>query len=244
MNMELVFPEDVREARARSNRNLSGIERWGSIAVGAGLAAYGLSRLKKSNGWLYAGLGGLMLRRGVTAHCELYDLLGVNTAVSPGDTRAALRGARGVNVLESVVINRPIELIYRFWRNLENLPQFMRHLESVEKVTDSISHWRARGPAGTVVEWDAEIFNEIPNKLIAWRSLDGADVVSAGSVNFDTLLTGRGTRVTVHLQYSPPGGRVGAAIAKLFGADAETEIHEDLRRFKHLLDEHEVPSPM
>ena len=86
MDMELVFPEDVREARARSNRNLSGIERWGSIAIGAGLAAYGLSRLKKSDGLLYAGLGGLMLRRGVTAHCELYDVLGVNTAVSPGDT--------------------------------------------------------------------------------------------------------------------------------------------------------------
>ena len=104
---------------------------------------------------------------------------------SADDTRAALRGPRGVNVLESVTINQPIEELYRFWRNLENLPQFMRHLESVEKVTDTISHWRAKGPAGSVVEWDAEIFNEIPNKLIAWRSLEGADVVSAGSVNFD-----------------------------------------------------------
>jgi uncharacterized membrane protein len=243
MNMEMVFPDDVSEARARSNRNLSEFERWASIAAGAGLAAYGLSRLK-SNGLLFAGLGGLMLRRGVTAHCDLYDILGVNTAVTAGDTRAALGGARGVNVLESVVIDRPIELLYRFWRNLENLPQFMRHLESVDKVTDSISHWRAKGPAGTVVEWDAEIFNEIPNKLIAWRSLDGSDVVSAGSVNFDTPLVGRGTRVTVHLQYSPPGGKVGAAIARLFGSDAQTEIRADLRRFKHLLDADEVPARM
>jgi uncharacterized membrane protein len=139
-------------------------------------------------------------------------------------------------VLESVTINKPVELLYRFWRNLENLPQFMRHLTSVEKVTDTISHWQAEGPAGTTVEWNAEIFNEIPNKLIAWRSLEGADVVSAGSVNFDRAADGRATRVTVHLQYSPPGGKVGAALARLFGKDGETEIREDLRRFKQMVE--------
>ena len=241
MNMELTFPDDARDLRARSDRNLSDFERWASIAAGAGLAAYGLSRLK-SSGWLYAGVGALLVRRGVTAHCDLYDAIGVNTAGVADDTRAALRGPRGINVLEGVTINQPIELLYRFWRNLENLPQFMRHLESVEKMTDTISHWRANGPAGSVVEWDAEIFNEIPNKLIAWRSLEGADVVSAGSVNFDAEPGGR-TRVTVHLQYSPPGGKVGAAIARLFGADAETEIRDDLRRFKQLLENRDVASP-
>jgi len=240
MNMELTFPEDAREARARSNRNLSEFERWASIAAGGAFVAYGLSRLK-SNGWLYAGLGALALRRGVTAHCELYDAMGINTAGAMSDTRAALRGARGVNVLQTVTINQPIELLFRFWRNLENLPQFMKHLDSVEKVTDTISHWRAKGPAGTLLEWNAEIFNEIPNKLIAWRSLEGADVVSAGSVNFASD-GGRGTRVTVHLQYSPPGGRVGAALARLVGADADTEIREDLRRFKQLLETGEVPT--
>src|SRR6187431_9702 len=241
MNMELVFPEDAHEARARTDRNLSDFERWASIAAGAGLAAYGLSRLK-SNGWLYAGVGALLLRRGASAHCDLYDVVGINTAGTAGDTRAALRGPRGVNVLETVTINRPIEQLYRFWRNLENLPQFMSHLESVEKVTDTISHWRAKGPAGSVLEWDAEIFNEIPNKLIAWRSLEGSDVVSAGSVNFDPAAAGRGTRVTVHLQYSPLGGKVGAALARLFGADAETEIREDLRRFKQIVEAGEVPT--
>jgi uncharacterized membrane protein len=241
MNMELMFPDDVRDKRVRSGRNLSEIERWTSIAAGAGLAAYGLSRLK-SSGWLYAGVGALLLRRGVTAHCDLYDAMGVNTAGVGDDTRAALRGARGINVLESVTIDQPIELLYRFWRNLENLPQFMRHLISVEKVTDTISHWRARGPAGSTVEWDGEIFNELPNKLIAWRSLEGSDVVSAGSVNFDPEPGGRGTRVTVHLQYSPPGGKVGAAIARVFGADAETEIRDDLRRFKELVENRDVPS--
>jgi uncharacterized membrane protein len=241
MNMELTFPDDARESRARSDRNLSEFERWASIAAGAGLAIYGLTRLKR-NGWMHAGLGALLLRRGATAHCDVYEALGLNTAADPGDTRAALRGARGVNVLESVTINRSIEELYRFWRNLENLPRFMRHLESVEKVTDTISHWRAKGPAGSIVEWDAEIHNEVPNQVIGWRSLEGADVVSAGSVNFDSAAAGRGTRVTVNLQYSPPGGKVGAAVARLFGRDAETEIREDLRRFKQLVEAGEVPT--
>jgi len=241
MNMELTWPDDAADARVRSKRNLSEFERWASLAAGAGLAVYGLTRLRNS-GWAYATLGGLLLRRGATAHCDVYDALGVNTAADSGGTRAALRGAKGVNVLDSVTINRPIEEMYRFWRNLENLPQFMRHLESVEKLTDTISHWRAKGPAGTVVEWDAEIHNEVANQVIGWRSLEGADVVSAGSVNFDAAAGGRGTRVTVHLQYSPPGGKVGAAVAKLFGRDAETEIREDLRRFKQLVEAGEVPT--
>jgi len=242
MNMELTFPEDAREARARTNQNISDIERWTSLAAGAGLALYGLSRLR-SNGWLCALAGGLLLRRGATAHCDVYEALGVNTAGTADDTRAALRGSRGVNVLESVTINRPIEELYRFWRNLEHLPQFMRHLESVEKVTDTISHWRARGPAGMIVEWDAEVFNEVPPKLIAWRSLEGADVVSAGSVNFDRAAADGATRVTVHLQYSPPGGKLGAKLAGVFGADAETEIREDLRLLKQQIEAEEVLEP-
>src|SRR5437763_504632 len=111
MDMELTFPEDTREARARSDRNLSEFERWASIIAGTGLAVYGLTRLK-SKGWLYGGLGGLLLRRGVTAHCDVYEAIGVNTAGTHDDTRAALRGSRGVNVLESVTINRPMEELY------------------------------------------------------------------------------------------------------------------------------------
>jgi len=241
MNMELTWPGDAQDERARSNRNLSEFERWASVAAGAGLAVYGLTRFKNT-GWLYATVGGLLLRRGVTAHCDIYESIGMNTAAGRSDTRAALRGPRGVNVLESVTINRSIEELYRFWRNLENLPQFMRHLNSVERVTDTISHWKAKGPAGTTVEWDAEIHNEVPNQVIGWRSLEGADVVSAGSVNFDSAAGGRGTRVTVHLQYSPPGGKVGAAVARLFGRDAETEIREDLRRFKQIIEAGEVPT--
>jgi uncharacterized membrane protein len=233
MNLELTWPED---ARVPTGRNISDVEKWASIAAGTGMAIYGLSRLR-SNGWLWAGLGGLLLRRGLTAHCDIYAALRVNTAAT--DTRTALGGSRGINVLESTTIDRPIPELYRFWRNLENLPRVMRHLESVEKMTDTISRWRAKGPAGSTVEWEAEFYNEVPNKLLAWRSLEGSSVVSAGSVKFDEA-GAEGTRVTVHLQYSPPGGRLGAAVAKLLGADAATQIREDLKGFKRLVEGTEV----
>jgi uncharacterized membrane protein len=240
MNMELTWPEpeDDRGAQVQTGRNISGFEKWASIAVGSGLAVYGLARLK-SNGWLWAGMGGLLLRRGVSAHCDIYEALGVNTARTT-DARSTLSGGRGVNVLEGVTINRDIYELYRFWRNLENLPRFMRHLLSVERLTDTISRWRAKGPGGMTVDWEAEIYNEVPGKLIAWRSLEGSTVVSAGSVNFDPASPEPGTRVTVHLQYSPPGGKLGARVAKLFGRDAGTEIRQDLRRFKRLLEASEV----
>ena len=239
--VEMQFPEDANEAAVRSGRNISDVERWLSMAAGAGLAAYGLSR-RRPGGFVLAALGGMLVQRGASGHCFTYEALGLNTAGTSEDTRRALGGPRGAHVEESVTINRPVEELYRFWRNLENLPRFMRHLESVEKVTDTLSRWRAKGPGGRTVEWNAEIINEVPNQVIGWRSIEGSDVVSAGSVNFDDAGAGRGTRVRVRLQYSPPGGKAGAALARLLGRDAATEIREDLRRFKQLLEAGEVPT--
>lgn len=229
--MDMEFPGATRDAQVREGRNISDAERWGSMAAGTGLALYGLAK-RGASGWLMAGAGALLLRRGLSGHCHTYDLLGVNTAGTQSDTRQALSGSRGLIVEESVVINRPAGELYRFWRNLENLPRFMRHLESVERVTDTLSRWRAAGPGGTHVEWNAEIINEVPGKVIGWRSLEGSDVVSAGSVNFEETGTGGGTRVRVRLQYSPPGGAVGAAVARLMGRDAASEIREDLQQLK------------
>jgi uncharacterized membrane protein len=239
------FPGEAREVNVQEgfnsspdrNRNISDVERWGSVAAGVGLALYGLTR-RSGRGWLMAGVGALLLRRGVSGHCETYQALGLNTA--GGDTRHALSGTRGVIVEESVSINRPVEELYRFWRNLENLPRFMRHLESVERVTDTLSRWRAKGPAGADVEWNAEIINEVPNKVIGWRSLEGSDVVSAGSVNFEDAGPGTGTRLRVRLQYSPPGGKMGATVARLMGRDAATEIREDLKTLKQLVESGQV----
>ena len=239
--MELEFPGDADDARVRSARNISDLERWVSLAAGTGLALYGLSR-RRSAGWFLTAVGGVLLQRGATGHCPTYEALGVNTAGTGEDTRRALGGQAGAHVEESVTINRPIEELYRFWRNLENLPQFMQHLESVERVTDTLSRWRARGPGGKIVEWNAEIINEVPNKVIGWRSIEGSDVVSAGSVNFEDAGPGRGTHVRVRMQYSPPGGKVGAAVARLIGRDAASDIREDLQRFKQLVETGEVPT--
>jgi len=232
--MDVEFPGDRREALVRSGRNLSDAEKWISLAAGAGMTLYGVSRARRG-GWLLAALGGMLIERGATGHCRVYEAFNINTAGSGDDTRRALGGSAGVHVDEHVTINRPIEELYRFWRNLENLPRFMQHLESVERLTDTLSRWRAKGPAGTVVEWTAEIINEVPNQVIGWRSIDGSDVASAGSVNFDQLGSGQ-TQVRVRLQYSPPGGKAGAAVARLFGRDAATEIRDDLQRFKQLVE--------
>jgi uncharacterized membrane protein len=233
MNMDLEFRGDVREARVRSGRNISDAERWVSVAIGTAIAIYGLTR--RRGGWILAGFGGLLVQRGVSGHCRTYQALGLNTAGTGSDTRRALGGSAGVNVDERVLINRPREELYRFWRNLENLPRFMAHLESVERITETLSRWRAEGPAGTIVEWNAEIINELPPERIGWRSIEGSDVVSAGSVHFEEAGRSR-TRVRVRLQYSPPGGKAGAAIAKLLGRDAATEIRRDLQRFKQLIE--------
>ncbi len=234
MNMDLEFPGDAREAAVRSGRNISEMERWASIAAGTALALYGMSR-RRGNGWVLAALGGWLVQRGATGHCYTYEALGVNTAGTRSDTRRSLGGARGVRVEERVIINRPREELYRFWRNLENLPRFMTHLESVERITDTLSRWRAKAPAGTSVEWNAEIINEVENSVIGWRSIEGSDVVSAGSVNFEDAGRGR-TQLRVRLQYSPPGGKAGATIAWLMGRDAATEIREDLARFKQMIE--------
>jgi len=239
MDMELQFPGDVEDARARSSRNVSEPERWASVAAGAGLLLIGVRR-RSLSGVALAALGGLLMRRGATGHCDTYEALGLNTAANSGDTRRVLRGRGGTLVDESVTVNRPAAELYAYWRKLDNLPKFMTHLESVEQTSDTVSRWKARALAGKAVTWTAEIINDIPNELIAWRSLDGSAVVSAGSVHFDDAGEGRGTRLRVRMQYSPPGGKLGTLAARVTGQDAATEVREDLRRFKQLLEAGEV----
>lgn len=238
-HMDIEFQGDVRKADLERGRNINNAERWASMTAGAALAAYGLTR-RRGGSWMLAALGGALLQRGYTGYCHVYNALGMSSVGDRTDTRRALAGRAGVHVDESVTINRPVEELYHFWRNLENLPRFMRHLESVERVTDTLSRWRAKGPVGTTVEWNAEIINEVKGQVIGWKSIEGSEVVSAGSVNFDDAGPGRGTRVRVRLQYSPPGGKAGAMVARLFGRDAATEIREDLRRFKQLIEAGEI----
>jgi uncharacterized membrane protein len=159
----------------------------------------------------------------------------------PQNTKTALADGRGVHVRESVRLEVPVADVYRFWRRLDRLPTFMSHLQRVTETSTRRSHWVAAGPAGMRVEWDAEIINEVSNKILAWRSLPSSDVVSAGSVNFGTIRGGRSTQLTVHLQYAPPAGKAGALVASLFGREPSQTIREDLRHFKQLLEAGEIP---
>jgi len=153
----------------------------------------------------------------------------------PRDTRTALGGARGVHVRESVHIARPAAEVFAEWRRLDQLPAAMPGLERVTQEGGRRSHWAARGPGGIPVEWDAEIINEEQDRLIAWRTLPGSDVQSAGSVRF-TPTKGAGTRVDVHLQYAGPGGRATAVLARLMGRDPARQVRGALRRFKQALE--------
>jgi len=233
--------------------NVGRVERWLSMVAGGALAAYALKR-REGPGGAAAIAGAALLYRGATGHCDVYQALGINhrdvmaarekgtgvIADRGSDTRAQLGGLRGIHVEESATISRPLPELYRFWRNFENLPQFMEHLESVSAREEGISHWVAKGPAGMRVEWDARIINEVDNKVIGWQSLAGSTIATAGSVNFGE--DPHGTRVTVHLQYNPPGGKLGAAVAKMFGEEPNQTIREDLRRLKQLMEAGEIPT--
>jgi uncharacterized membrane protein len=235
MDMEMSWPED--RADAGRWENVGGSERWASAAIGLGLLLGGLSKRDRA-GVMAAIAGGALLFRGASGHCPVNSALGRDTAHA--NTREALGGGRGMHVKESITIGRPVAELYRFWRNLENLPRFMDHLESVRVTGNDRSHWVAKAPAGMKVEWDAEIINEVENQVIGWRSLPGSTVASAGSVNFDDAGTDRGTRITVHLQYEPPAGRLGALFAKLFGEEPSQQVRADLRRLKQILEAGEV----
>ena len=221
------------------NGNMAGVERWGSLAAGGLAIAYGVSRRSRAGAWL-AAAGTTLIFRGATGRCPVYSTLGVTTARGSGDTRVALAGARGIHVHESIRLEKPLAEVYRFWRRLENFPRFMTNLEDVTDRGNGRSHWVAKGPAGTTVEWDAEIISDVENQVIAWRTLPDADVTSAGSVIFDTV-RGGATQLSVHLQYAPPAGRAGALLAGLFGRDPSRTIREDLRRLKQLLEAGEIP---
>ena len=143
-------------------------------------------------------------------------------------------------VTKAITVNRSPDEVYRFWRNFENLPQFMSHLESVQVLDDRRSHWKAKAPAGRSVEWDAQITQDIPGELIAWESLEGADVANAGSVRFATAPGGRGTELTVKMHYDPPAVPLGAIVAKLFGEEPGQQVDGDLRRFKQVMETGEV----
>ena len=217
-----------------SDPNVGGAERLLSSAAGGALLVAGLQR-RSSASLLLGALGGYLVYRGVTGHCELYKALGMTTSAQPSTRRGARRPYavsqhQGIHVEESVTINRSAEDLYDFWRHFENLPQFMSHLEAVKTLPNGTSHWRAKGPAGLDVTWDAEIVGDKRGELISWRSLPHSTVANAGAVRFEEAAGG--TKVAVKLTYNPPAGRLGAAVARLFGEAPSLQIRDDLNRLK------------
>lgn len=224
-------------AQSGSSVNVGQTERWVSALGGGALALYGITR-GSLGGIALALVGAALVQRGYSGHCNLYEAIGFDT--SGGDSlrnseNVSVPAERGTRVEKSVTINRDASELYSFWRNFENLPQFMNHLESVQSIGGERTHWVAKAPAGTTVEWDAEVYNDKPNELIAWRTLEGSQVSSAGSVRFEPASNG-GTVVRVALKYDPPGGKLGALVARLFGENPERQIEEDLGRFKDLME--------
>jgi uncharacterized membrane protein len=220
------------QVRRGARRNVSEAERWVSAMAGVALGVWALER-RNRDAWVLGALSAALLYRASTAFCPAYAAAGISTA-EDGDTKRALSGPGGVIVESAITVNRPVSDVYAFWRTLDNLPRVMEHLESVTVLDRGRSRWVAAAPLGTTVEWDAEIINEVPDKVIGWRSVPGSTVATAGSVNFGP--DGSGTNVRVRLQYDPPGGKLGSWVAWVFGEEPSVQIEKDLRRFKEIME--------
>lgn len=209
--------------------DISDTERWGSLITGGALVLMGLQQ-RSLRGALLAVAGGGLAYHGATSQKSLKDQVTDATGAN-----------KGIRVERTVTISNhsPAEL-YQFWRNFENLPRFMKHLKSVTVVSDIRSHWIANAPMGGSVEWDADIVTDQENQLIAWTSVEGADVDNSGFVRFKPAPEGRGTEVKVVVEYNVPGGMVTATIAKLFGEEPEQQIGDELRHFKMLMEAGEI----
>jgi uncharacterized membrane protein len=169
------------------------------------------------------------------------DLLGTERLAErrAAPTREHARAAEPI-VLRSITVGRPVNEVYGFWKDFTNFPRFMRHVESVERLDGGRSRWRATGPAGTRAEWVSEIVEERDNELLAWQTVGESELYHAGKVTFRPESRGEGTVVTVEMRYAPPGGRVGAALLKLFRKEPGQQVGDDLRRFKQVLETGEV----
>jgi uncharacterized membrane protein len=204
---------------AQRSQGWSTALRWGALISGGAIALLGLSRRSRA-GIAVAASGGVLAFLG---------------------SRAGAR-RREIIARSSMLVNCSLEEAYRFWRNFENLPQFMRHLESVSILDGNRSKWTAIGPLGTRIEWTAEIITDRANEVIAWRSLPDSDISVDGLVKFSTATGNRGTLITPIITYTPPAGPVGHALAKLFSKDPGFLMRQDLRRLKALMEAGEIPT--
>jgi uncharacterized membrane protein len=222
-------------------RNVSGLGRAASVAAGLALLAYARRRRSSSRRWRSAAgtLGTGLIGRGVSGYCPVTAALEGERRLD--DTKRALGGRRGVNVSESITIGRPAAEIFPWFGQPDRAPRFMRDVERVDLIDERRSRWTVLGPGGMRVHFESEIIDVVDNEHVSWRTLPGADVASAGSVHLRPRGDGE-TEVVVRLQYAAPGGKVGAAVAKLTGRSPGSRLRDDLARLKALLEAGEVPT--
>lgn len=239
------FPESFEKQQqydpSSREMNLSNTERNISIAAGAALGVLALSKPLSIRGLVSAAVGGMLLHRGLSGYCALYNALGVNTRDKSTEPSAAPEEYfdKAIHLEESIVIRQSPRDLYYFWRDFENLPRFMSHLKEVKRIDETRSHWIGTGPMNYSVEWDAEIINDEPGKLIAWRSTGSSEVDNAGSVRF--LPSGEdSTELRVVIDYIPPAGSIGHAVAKLLGEDPKQQITQDLQKLKEMIESRET----
>lgn len=208
--------------------NLNWPERYISIAAGVKFTLSGLKGLFKSPFFslVKLGAGSYLLNRGITGHCDVYESIGKNTQ-EPVD----------VTIRSAFVVDKPRQEVYDFWRKLDNLPMFMNHLESVETIDDTRSHWILRLPTGVAtVSWDAEIVTDTPGEVIGWSSLPGSVIDNAGKVFFRDEANGNGTVVDVIISYQPPAGGFGASLAHVLNPVFKNMVDTDVHNFKQYMD--------
>ncbi len=155
-------------------------------------------------------------------------------------SRPSVHTSKGYKIEKAILVHAPAEQCYAYWRDLTHLPRIMLYLESLTILDERRSHWVVKGPRGKNVEWDAEIINDHPNEMLAWRSLEGSSVSNAGSVHFHRVPGGNSTEVRVMMEYEPPAGKLGAALAKLFKEDPERQVEDTLERFKVIMEKREI----
>lgn len=203
----------------------------GDRVVSGLLGAWSMSRLGRPRGFLgkaaIAAAGSLLLARAATGHSRTYDAIGVSSA--------SLEEGAGIDIECGITIRRPKEELFEFWRNVENLPLVMEHLDSVTDLGNGTSHWVAEGPRDMKLEWDAQLFNERPGEYLAWHSTPGSRIEQAGAVHFRDA-GDQGTEVLLRMRYTPPGGAYGFALAKMMNPITESELEQDLRRLKHMME--------
>lgn len=240
--------KSVTDILTSFNTNVSPTERLVSGVAGGALIAYGAKR-GDALGVLLSIAGGGLALRGATGHCQVYDAMDINTAdetqqrrLSAGSQKSPFTNSAAtgkIHVKKSVTVNKSPAEIYQFWRNFENLPQFMAHLESVTITGEKTSFWKAKAPFGQTVEWAAEITSDVENERIGWQSAGDADIPNSGVVEFKSTVN-RGTEVRVVLTYESPGGQIGATVAKLFGEEPSQQVYGDLCRLKSILEAGEI----